>query len=445
MRFPFPIRIAGLFVLLLAFLGAASPSAAQEETAAAPAEAASEEAPPAEESAAVTTADPTIPVEYLLLLLEPLTKDDLLVEITAWQDLLKEKMQEIAEEEIKGREAADSESTDQEAREKQLELVNELREEKNLLTERFSATVDAYEEKGGDPAEYRQYAIATMGVQVDLSDSTAVWSAISSWLTSETGGKLWLRKALQFIAILAVFWILSGIAGRLVRKAVDRQPAFSDLLKKFLNKMVKRVILFLGLLVAISALGVNVSALFALVGGGAFVIGFALQDTLGNFAAGIMVLIYRPFDVGDAVEVGGVSGKVDSVSLVSTTIRTFDNKRVLVPNQSVWGQVITNATASTERRVDLVFGIGYDDDIEKAQAILEKLVSEHELILEDPAPVIKVHELADSSVNFICRPWSKTEDYWTVYWDLTRKVKETFDAEGVSIPYPQMDVHTTSA
>jgi small conductance mechanosensitive channel len=174
-------------------------------------------------------------------------------------------------------------------------------------------------------------------------------------------------------------------------------------------------------------------------------VGFALQDTLGNFAAGLMLLIYRPFDVSDVVDVGGVSGKVDKVSLVSTTIRTFDNKVVLVPNKRVWGEVITNSSASGRRRVDMVFGIGYDDDTEKARTLLERIVNEHELVLKDPEPAIQLHELADSSVNFICRPWTKTADYWTVYWDVTKQVKTEFDANNISIPYPQQDVHIHQA
>ena len=145
--------------------------------------------------------------------------------------------------------------------------------------------------------------------------------------------------------------------------------------------------------------------------------------------------------MGDIVDAGGVSGKVDSMNLVSTHIRTFDNKVMIVPNNQIWGDVITNATGSEERRVDLVFGIGYEDDIGKAQAILEEVVRVHELVLDDPEPVIRVHELADSSVNFVCRPWTRTDDYWTVYWDITRRVKEEFDRQGVSIPFPQRDVH----
>jgi len=154
-----------------------------------------------------------------------------------------------------------------------------------------------------------------------------------------------------------------------------------------------------------------------------------------------MILLYRPFDVGDFIDAGGVKGTVKRLTLVSTTMSTPDNQLVIVPNNKIWGDVITNVTGSATRRVDLVFGICYDDDMGQAVALMERVVTSHELVLEDPAPVIKVHELADSSVNFVCRPWVKTSDYWTVYWDLTRAVKEAFDAEGITIPYPQQDVY----
>jgi small conductance mechanosensitive channel len=145
------------------------------------------------------------------------------------------------------------------------------------------------------------------------------------------------------------------------------------------------------------------------------------------------------------VEVGGVLGKVDNVSLVNSTIRTFDNKVVLVPNKQVWGQVITNITGATERLVDMVFGISYSDDVDKAKSILEKIVAEHELVLKEPAPTIELHELGESSVNFICRPWAKTADFWRVHWDLTMQVKKAFDAAGITIPFPQRDVHLHQA
>ena len=209
----------------------------------------------------------------------------------------------------------------------------------------------------------------------------------------------------------------------------------------FLGKFVKQAMMLIGLIVALTALEINIGPLLAAVGAAGFVVGFALQDTLSNFASGMLILAYRPFDVGDVIEAAGVSGIVDSVTLFSTHVRTFDNKVMIVPNNDIWGNTITNATASDTRRVDLIFGIGYEDDVDEAKRILEAVVKQHELVLDDPAPVVQLHELADSSVNFICRPWTKTGDYWTVYWDITRAVKEQFDRSGISIPFPQRDIH----
>ena len=175
-----------------------------------------------------------------------------------------------------------------------------------------------------------------------------------------------------------------------------------------------------------------------------FVIGFALQDTLGNFASGMMILLYRPFDVGDVVEIGGVFGTVKAMNMVNTTMLTIDNQTLILPNTKIWQEVIKNVTAQSKRRIDLVFGISYSDDISKAEKILSDILEEHDLILDNPEPIVRLHELADSSVNFIVRPWVKTDDYWDVYWDVTREVKLRFDREGVSIPFPQQDVHIHS-
>ena len=172
-----------------------------------------------------------------------------------------------------------------------------------------------------------------------------------------------------------------------------------------------------------------------------FALGFALKDTIANLLSGIMILLYRPYDIGNFVNVAGVSGTVSAMTLVSTTLTLPDNQTVVIPNNSIWGGIITNVTVSPTRRVDLVFGIGYGDDIDKASSVLERVVREHPMVLKDPEPVIKVHELADSSVNFVVRPWAETENYWQVYWDLTRQVKQAFDAEGITIPFPQRDVH----
>ena len=197
----------------------------------------------------------------------------------------------------------------------------------------------------------------------------------------------------------------------------------------------------IGLIWALSALEFSVAPLLAIVGAAGIVIAFAMQDSLSNFAAGFMILFFRPFDINDSVDAGGVQGTVRSMNLVSTTIRTFDNKLMIVPNSKIWNEVITNATGVTQRRVDMVFGIGYDDDIDRAQSILEEIVTSHPLVLKIPEPNIKLNELADSSINFICRPWVLTSDYWEVYWDVTKDVKKCFDKADIGIPYPQQDVH----
>lgn len=428
---------------------------AADEPPAAGAEAGGADPPPSDSpaastgstAAATTAADPAISADHLDLLLEPLTVEELEAEAQAWRDLVKASVMELAQTSITLQGVNEQEaSEEQKATHAGLsDQLADLQDEKAKLLKRFDIVLRHLEKKGGDASTYRVYAQAVSGVKLDVKDTQASMSAIRGWLKSEDGGIKWAFGIVKFVVIMIVFWIISTLFSSVVRRIINRHGRISDLLKRFINKLVRRTILFIGLLVALSTLGVNVGALFALIGGGAFIVGFALQDTLGNFAAGLMLLVYRPFDVGDAVEVGGVSGKVDNVSLVSTTITTFDNKVVLVPNKSVWGQVITNATASAERRVDLVFGIGYNDDADKAQAIMEKIVQDHELVLDTPETVIKLHELADSSVNFICRPWCKTDNYWTVYWDITRRVKAEFDANGISIPFPQRDVHVHQA
>jgi len=166
-----------------------------------------------------------------------------------------------------------------------------------------------------------------------------------------------------------------------------------------------------------------------------------MQNSLSNFAAGVMLVIFRPFKAGDFVEAGGTSGSIEAIRIFNTTLKTPDNKIVIVPNSKITGDSIVNYSAQEQRRVDLVFGIGYGDDLKKAKQILERILSEDPRVLKDPAPVVAVSELGDSSVNFVVRPWVKTSDYWNTYFDITEKVKLTFDREGISIPFPQRDVH----
>jgi small conductance mechanosensitive channel len=383
----------------------------------------------------LTTNNPSISKEELGYRVEPLTKDDLSVEANGWLHALKKQVAAVSEVQIRALTAEGDEKT------RLLETANKLKEKQTALTDRLKVVVEELASKGGEIKDYESYIKAISGVEVDVSDASATWTVITGWLTSTEGGFRWAKNILFFLVIILISWILSKVVGKAVERAVVNIKSASALLKEFIVNISRKAIFIVGFVVALSMLEVNVGPLLAAIGAVGFIMGFALQGTLSNFAAGIMILIYRPYDVGDLVDVGGTLGKVDAMTIVSTTLRKPDNQKVVVPNNKIWGDIITNLTGTSKRRVDLVFGIGYSDDIAKAQKILEDILAKNESILKDPEPVVKVHELADSSVNFVVRPWVKTENYWDVYWDITRAVKERFDAEGVSIPFPQRDVH----
>jgi small conductance mechanosensitive channel len=304
-------------------------------------------------------------------------------------------------------------------------------------------------EQGLDSSVYDSQLIATTGeITTDildvsvLSKLTGDWfAAIGDWF-AENGAGLFF-SALVFLAIVLITFKVAKIVQGLADKALAASGAkLSKLLRRMIVSSVRGVIIVLGLLIALSQLGISLGPLLAGLGIAGFVIGFALQDSLANFASGMLILLYRPFDVGDLVEVGsGTFGTVSEMSLVNTTILTLDNQTLIVPNNSIWQNVIKNVTAQKIRRVDLTFGIGYSDDIPKAEKILTDIIESHEAVLKDPEPFVRLHELGESSVNFIVRPWVRTDDYWPLYWDITREVKMRFDAEGISIPFPQRDVH----
>ena len=235
-------------------------------------------------------------------------------------------------------------------------------------------------------------------------------------------------------------WLVKKITG-LVGVALKKSN-MDDMLVNFVRSLLRWTLLLIVIIAALSQLGIDTTSLIALLGAAGLAIGFALKDSLSNFAAGVMLLVFRPFKIGDFVSVAGVSGSVEKIHVFTTTILTSDNKENIIPNSAVYGGVITNFSAKETRRVDMVFGIGYDDDIKKAKEILMEIVSSHEKTLSDPEPLVAVSELADSSVNFAVRVWSKTSDYWAVYFDCQEQVKLAFDEQGISIPYPQMDIHT---
>jgi len=230
--------------------------------------------------------------------------------------------------------------------------------------------------------------------------------------------------------------ILVNVFGKLMAKS-----KYDDMLIDFLKSIVRAILMIFVIIAALGQLGIDTTSLAAILAAAGLAIGLSLQGSLSNFAAGVMLLVFRPFKSGDFVEAGGASGTVKSIGIFTTLMTTPDNKEIIVPNGAIYGGNITNFSAKDTRRVDMVFGIGYDDDLKKAKAILEEMVANDPRVLADPAPQVAVSELGDSSVNFVVRPWAKSSDFWGLKFDMTEAVKLRFDQEGISIPYPQMDVH----
>ncbi len=423
-----PLRLFLLIPLLLCALGLpVFPAGAQDA-------AAKTEAPTLDPA----LTDPSINAGELELRLIPLTRDDLAALADVWLGIVKAKTEAVVEQQIeinRGQGAADAAARDR---------LNQLFEERRSLFEKYGLVVDGWQKKGGDAAEiatFRAYRTSVLFEEKRTAGLKNLISRAFSWTTQQDGGvRFGVRAGVVIVSLIALFTV-ARIIRRLAGRAIGRIPNLSKLLQAFLMVVIYWLVIAFGLMIVLSMLGVDITPVFALIGGASFIMAFALQDTLGNLAAGLMIMINRPFDEGDYVDIGGVAGTVKAVSIVSTVVTTPDNQVIVVPNSKVWGNVITNVTASATRRIDLTFGISYDDSIDEAQKVIEDTVLAHPLVLKDPAPVIRVNELAASSVDIICRPWARSSDYWTVYWDLLRQVKTNFDAAGISIPYPQQDLH----
>jgi small conductance mechanosensitive channel len=292
-----------------------------------------------------------------------------------------------------------------------------------------------------------QLVTLTRDISSGFSDAGVAMTLLKRWLKGLTNwfsenGSGYIAKLFIALCILAVFRVVTRVLRAALEKALDASRVnLSELARRMLISWTSKLVMLFGIMLALSQLGISLGPLLAGLGVAGFIVGFALQDTLGNFAAGVMILMYRPYDVGDLIDVGGVFGTVHKMNLVSTTLLTLDNQVYVVPNSKIWGDVIKNVTAQKTRRIDMVFGISYSDDIPKAETILMDILESHQKVLETPEPEVHLHTLGESSVDFVVRPWVNVDDYWDVYWGVTRDVKLRFDKEGVSIPFPQRDVH----
>jgi len=272
----------------------------------------------------------------------------------------------------------------------------------------------------------------------DLPDLGFDWNQVLELIQTkgvDFGINLAIAVAIFYVGKVAISLVVRGMRKVMRRQEVDKT------LETFVCNLVRMVLLVVVIIAAIGQIGVETTSFIAIFGAAGLAVGLALQGSLSNFAAGVLIVLFRPYRVGDFVEAAGISGVVEQVQILTTVLKTGDNKQIIVPNGQIMDSIITNYSANDTRRVDMVVGVSYDDDLDKVRATLEELVAAEDRILDDPACTIAVSELADSSVNFVVRPWVKTADYWGVMFDMTEAIKKRFDKEGISFPFPQQDIH----
>ena len=278
--------------------------------------------------------------------------------------------------------------------------------------------------------------------EIKLPGADFDWAGL--WLQVKTLG---VDFAINIIIAIAIFFV-----GRMIARAIAKglrtlmqSQQVDKILESFVGNLVYWMLMTFVIIAAIGRLGIQTTSLIAIMAAGGLAVGLSLQGSLANFAAGVLIVMFRPYRVGDFVEAAGISGTVLDVQILTTILKTGDNKQIVVPNGQIMGSIITNYSANETRRIDMVFGVSYDDDLDKVRSTIEDLVAAEDRIIDDPPCLIAVSELADSSVNFVVRPWVKTSDYWGVKFEFTEAVKKRFDKEGISFPYPQQDIHIISS
>jgi small conductance mechanosensitive channel len=272
-----------------------------------------------------------------------------------------------------------------------------------------------------------------------MENEMAYVEKIKEWFAINGGDFL-----VDVIVVLIIFivgkFVIKGVRKSL-SMSLKKSGRVSEILESFILNVTSKVLWIIVFMLVIQKLGVEIGPLVAGLGVTGFIVGFACQESLANLAAGVMIALNQPFQVGHYVELSGAAGAVYEMNMMATTLHTPDNKKVVVPNSSVWGSTITNYTALDTRRVDLVIGISYSSDIGKAKDVLHSVLKENKMVLDEPGSTVEVVEMADSSVNFVVRPWCKTADYWNVRFSVNRAAKDALDQAGIEIPFPQMDVH----
>ena len=396
---------------------------------------------------AVTTKDPKIPLKNLTLLVKPLTLEQLENEAAAWLLLLQEKLQAISDAEIalenqklepKGQEGAETTETI-------TPQENNLKAEEIAIVARFNIVLDELDAKGGDSSSYRQYIDAISGLEKFVTDSSGLGVQLVSWFTSEEGGiSLAIDIAIGLAklgGILVITMIVSPRLGKLSDNLLGRISGISILFRGFIVMIVKRGVLVIGALIALAALGVDLGPILAIVGGASFVLAFALQSNLGNFASGLMLLINKPFDVGDEVKVAGYWAYVDSISLASTKIKDFNGNIITLPNNTVWGSDIINYTHTDIRRLAFSIDIKFEQDMNQVYEMWMNITAAHPKVLETPKPTwFPWNAKYNYCISISLKAWSKTDDYWTVYVDILKELQKGIAERNIELTAPLQEI-----
>ncbi len=320
--------------------------------------------------------------------------------------------------------------------------VTEFQNERTAIIDRFTAVLNELDKKGGDSTSYRKYVDAISGVEIDLNDSEGLALRLVSWAKSDEGGMRWVTSAATFVGIVVATTLTAQALGWIVERTLSMSGKVSTILVKFLGMTIKRGGIVVGVLLGLAALEVALGPLLALLGGASFVLAFALQTNLGNLASGLMLMVYKPFDVGDEIQIGDVWGFVDSITLGGTKINSFSNQLITIPNNTVWSSTITNNTGHDVRGVSISFQIGYESPLPRVEEILMDLFKQHPLILDDPAPFMFPWEFRQSAINVLATAFTKTENRWTVYANLFAQFQERLAKEGIDmVDYQEINLH----
>ncbi len=387
---------------------------------------------------AKTTADPDIPVAALDIMLEPLTLEDLMPEIAGWQALLIVAIENLAASELElfkynaakarvrandpNTKAAPESTAPSPEKVALIDRITELRAVRTARADHLKHVLDSYESKGGDPAdtqEIRAYMAAVGGVRVDTQSVQSTVLTLQEWAVSKGGGQRVIRHIITVISWAIFGLVLGWLVGRILNFGLGRIKLTSDLLRRFLSKWITRIGAILGLTMGFSEIGTNMTPILAGLGILGFILAFSLQNTISNFASGLLILFQKPFDTGDEVEAAGITGDVESVSLFSTHLSTAENKKVIIPNNMIWEDVVVNSTSAPTRRLSIDVEVNVvDHGLEEAESILLKVMKRNQDVLKDPEPALTLSAVTSESITFTCRPWVLTKDKDRIRWEL---------------------------